>query len=312
LRLAAQLGRGRGHLRWFDQINPPGRSRLAPDLSGWENRELAAVWLGHATILLRIGGMTILTDPVLANRIGLGLWLMTCGPRRYVAAALTPRQLPPLDLILISHAHFDHLDRQTLSQLPKKTPVITAGQTLDLIRDLGFRTIAELQWGEHLEMNGVRITARQVNHWGARTFFDSHRGFNAYLIESAKHRVLYGGDTAFHDRFKDIGKVDLAIFGIGAYDPYIAAHATPEQAWEMADHVGADFVLPMHHSTFRLSHEPMHEPLERMLAAAKGRLDRIALKEIGATWVHPNQPGSIGMPSEIRIRNKIPPPGEYA
>ncbi|MDP9174863.1 MAG: MBL fold metallo-hydrolase [Planctomycetota bacterium] len=288
LRLAAQLGRGQGRMRWFDHVNPPTRSRVVPDLSGWEDRELSAVWLGHATILLRIGGMTILTDPVLSHRIGLGFGLMTLGPRRHVAAALTAKQLPPLDLILISHAHFDHLDRQTLSTLPRKTPVVTARHTGDLIRDLGFRQITELQWGEHLEMAGLRVTARQVTHWGARTFFDQHRGFNAYLLEAAGRRVLYAGDTAYHDRFKEIGKVDLAILGIGAYDPYIQAHATPEQAWEMATHVRADFVLPMHHSTFRLSHEPMAEPMNRIVAAAGREANRIAISEVGATWIHPN------------------------
>lgn len=95
-----------------------------PDLSGWENRELSVVWIGHATLLLRIGGMTVLTDPVFGNRIGLGLWLTTLGPRRHIAAALKLGQLPKIDLILSSHAHFDHLDRPTLASLDKKIPVV--------------------------------------------------------------------------------------------------------------------------------------------------------------------------------------------
>ena len=81
---------------------------------------------------------------------------------------------------------------------------------------------------------GLTLSAQQVSHWGARTFYDRHRGFNAYLIEAGRRRVLYGGDTAYHEGFRSIGKVDLAILGIGAYDPYIQAHATPEQAWQMA------------------------------------------------------------------------------
>jgi len=291
LRLAAQLGRGRGQMRWLDQLNPPPRAQVLPDLTGWAQRELSAVWIGHATVLLRIDGMTILTDPVFANRIGLGLWLATLGPRRHVSAAMSIANLPPIDLILISHAHFDHLDRQTLARLPKKAPVITAGYTQDLIRDLGFR-VHELRWGEQLVVGPLTITARRVNHWGARTFYDRHRGFNAYLIESTHHRVLYGGDTAYHEDFKDIGKVDLAIFGIGAYDPYIHAHATPEQAWTMAQHVRADSVLPIHHSTFRLSHEPMHEPMERILTAAGAQTHRIATRRIGDTWVHGKQNGN--------------------
>ena len=130
----------------------------------------------------------------------------------------------------------------------------------------------------------MKITAKPVAHWGARTFFDQHRGFNAYLIESAQHRVLYGGDTAYHDGFREIGMVDLAILGIGAYDPYVVAHATPEQAWEMAQHVQAKHVLPIHHSTFRLSHEPVDEPLRRLLTAAGSDAHRVVGMHIGEEW----------------------------
>lgn len=286
--LVKQLDRGRGRMRWLDQINPPPRSPLQPDLAGWEHREFSAIWIGHATVLLRFAGMTILTDPVFSNRIGLGLWLSTLGPRRQVAAAMNAHALPPLDLILISHAHFDHLDRPSLATLPKKTPVVMAGQTSDLIRDLGFSKITELNWGQKYSLNGLTITARQVEHWGARTFVDRYRGYNGYLLESSRRRILFGGDSAYHERYRDVGKVDLAILGIGAYDPYIHAHATPEQAWAMANHLGADFVLPIHHSTFRLSREPTAEPIERLISAAGRESDRLALREIGQTWVHGN------------------------
>jgi L-ascorbate metabolism protein UlaG (beta-lactamase superfamily) len=284
LRLADFLGRGRGRMRVLDYLNPPGAPRLKPDLSNWESHDLAAAWIGHATVLLRVGGVTILTDPVMSNRVGVGLGLITGGPRRYFAPALSVRELPKLDLILISHAHFDHLDRPTLSRLNKNVPVITAHHTHDLVHDLGFRRVTELQWGETLEVKGVTVTAQRVQHWGARTFYDSHRGFNAYVLSAGKRRVLYGGDTAYHEGFASVGGCDLAIFGIGAYDPYIAAHATPEQAWKMADHCRADFVLPMHHSTFRLSHEPMHEPIERLLTAAGRDEQRVAVREIGGAW----------------------------
>jgi len=283
--VADRLGRSRGRLRLLDGINPPVRPRVKPDLGNWETHELAAAWIGHATVLLRVGGMTILTDPVLSNRIGVGLGLVTGGPRRLVAPALGVRELPKIDLILISHAHFDHLDRPTLARLPKRTPVVTAHQTGDLVRDLGFRRVTELHWGDELELdNGVTVGAVEVAHWGARTFYDMHRGFNAYLIEALKRRVLYGGDTACHEGFKDVGEVDLAVFGIGAYDPYIAAHATPEQAWKMADHVRAKYILPMHHSTFRLSFEPVTEPIQRMLAAAGRDAERVVVREVGGQW----------------------------
>lgn len=282
--LADRLGRSRGRLRLLDRLNLPPAAPHRPDLRDWEKHELAAVWVGHATVLLRVAGMTVLTDPVFSSRIGIGLGLITGGIRRQVAAALDVPDLPPVDLILLSHAHFDHLDRPSLVRLPKRTPIITAHHTSDLVRDLGFRRITELRWGEHAEVGRLRITASQVAHWGARTFFDRHRGFNAYLIEGAGRRVLYGGDTAYHEGFRGLPKVDLGIFGIGAYDPYVAAHATPEQAWEMADHVRADFVLPMHHSTFRLSHEPTHEPMERMLTVAGRDRDRVVVRRIGQQW----------------------------
>jgi len=291
LRAADYLGRGRGRFRVLDRFQPPQAAKLAPDLSRWTEHELSAVWIGHATVLMRLAGMTILTDPVFSNRIGLGLGLMTGGPRRLVAPALSVHDLPPIDLLLISHAHFDHLDRPTLARLPKRTPVITAHHTIDLIGDLGFESVTELRWGESKTVGELTITAQEVVHWGARTFYDLHRGFNAYLLEGAGRRVLYGGDTAYHEGFKSIGKVgkvDLAAIGIGAYNPFIRAHANPEQAWAMGEMARAEHVLPMHHSTFRLSHEPDREPLERLLTAAGNHVDRVMIREIGGMWVCPN------------------------
>lgn len=285
LKIADRLGRSRGRLAVLDQLDRPGPPRITPDLTDWESRELAAVWIGHATVLLRIGGTTVLTDPVFSHRVGVGLGLLTAGPRRLVAPALGLRQLPPIDLILISHAHFDHLDRPTLARLPKRTAVVTAAHTRDLITDVGFRKVTELQWGARLRLfNGLTITALPVEHWGARTFHDRHRGYNAYLLEGGGRRVLYGGDTAYHTGFQRVGKVDLAILGIGAYDPYVAAHATPEQAWKMASHLPADFLLPMHHSTFRLSHEPTDEPMQRLLTAAGTNASKVVAREVGDSW----------------------------
>lgn len=284
LRVADRLDRSRGRLRLLDHWHPPAPARRKPDLTGWEERALSAVWIGHATVLLRMEGMTILTDPVFSSRVGLGFGLVTGGPRRLVAPALSLRELPPVDLILLSHAHFDHLDRPTLVRLPKRTPVITSQHTRDLVRDLGFRNVTELRWGERTQVERLTVTAHAVKHWGARIFYDHHRGFNSYLLESEHYRVLYGGDTAYHDGFKSIGNVDLAILGIGAYDPYIQAHATPEQAWQMAEHVHAAAVLPIHHSTFRLSHEPIHEPIQRILAAAGSEAHRIVAREVGDAW----------------------------
>jgi L-ascorbate metabolism protein UlaG (beta-lactamase superfamily) len=287
LRLADRLGRGRGRTRWLDALSRPPPAAQKPDLRNWQSHNLAAAWIGHSTVVLRIGGLTVLTDPVFSSRIGLGMGLLTVGPLRKMAPALAISELPPLDLILISHAHFDHLDRPTLDRLPKSTPIVTAWGTRDLLDDLGYTSITELKWGQSARFGDLTVRAEEVRHWGARTFFDRHRGYCGYLLESPGKRVLYAADTAHQDNFRDTGPVRLAIFGISAYDPYIAAHATPEQAWEMAGHLPADFVLPVHHSTFRLSHEPMDEPMRRLMAAAGPESRRVVVTEIGGIWRDP-------------------------
>jgi len=285
LRMADRLGRNRGRLAIVDRLAPPPPPPRRPDLARWTSADLAAVWIGHATVLLRIAGQTILTDPVFADRVGLGVGLMTAGPRRRFAPAIDLQRLPPIDLILLSHAHFDHLDRPTLSRLPKKTPVLTSSHTADLLRDMGYGDVRELRWHESLQAGPVRVTAQPVQHWGARTFHDHHRGYNAYLIESlsgAPRRVLFGGDSAYQEQWRSLPAVDLAILGIGGYNPYLAGHANPEQAWAMAEHVRAAALLPMHHSTFRLSHEPWSEPIERLLEVADPA--RVVIRQIGGQW----------------------------
>jgi L-ascorbate metabolism protein UlaG (beta-lactamase superfamily) len=130
----------------------------------------------------------------------------------------------------------------------------------------------------------ARIQAFEVKHWGARMQTDTHRGYNGYLIESGRYRIVFGGDTAFTDTFRTVHSsrpVDLAIMPIGAYDPWIRAHCNPEQALAMANHAGADLVLPVHHQTFKLSNEPLQEPIERLLDAAGAAAYRIPIRNIG-------------------------------
>ena len=241
------------------------------------------------TLVLRIGQTTILkADPVFSPRVGLDLGLLTGGPARLVAPAIEPENLPPIDLLLISHAHFDHLDRPTLARFAKSIPVVTAHNTRDLIADLGFTSVQELNWEQNLEVSRLGFNPpHKVNHWGcSRTIYDNFPRASMHTeLESARgRRILYGGDTAYHEGFKSIAPVDLAVIGIGAYDPWIQSHASPEQAWEMASHVKADYIAPMHHSTFQLSREPIGEPLARLLEAAKRCVDRVVIREIGTQW----------------------------
>lgn len=235
----------------------------------------AACWLGHCSVMLRLGGLTILTDPVLSHVVGPRLAGRTFGAHRLSPSVASAGSLPSPDLVLISHAHYDHLDRPTLAALAgspsSQTRVITARRTSRLI-PRGFSSISELHWGNTIEVQGLRITALRPKHWGARHIWDVHRGYNSYLLEADGSRVLFAGDTAMTSAFDSLGPIDLAIFGIAAYDPWIHAHANPEQVWSMATSMPARALLPVHHSTFNLSNEPPDEPVRRLLEAAAAPL----------------------------------------
>jgi L-ascorbate metabolism protein UlaG (beta-lactamase superfamily) len=265
---------------------PPVPQRPHPGT--WPADRLTAAWLGHATVLLNVHGSWVLTDPALERRIGIGRGLAKLGPRRLVQPALRIRDLPPLDLILLSHAHMDHTDLGTLRQLPADVPVIVQAGNRDLVRR--FDNVQELKWGEEIEVAGLRIESTEARHWGARMVTDSHRGYGGYLVRKAGRSVLFAGDTAYTDaltRLRHRGPIDLAILPIGAYDPWITNHASPEQAWLMFRRLGAGWVLPVHHSTFRLSREPIDEPIRRFLAAAGPERWRVAVTEVGGTWTLP-------------------------
>lgn len=249
-----------------------------------DKHDVVGTWLGHASVFLRVGELTVLTDPVLSSRIGLRLGRVTLGLDRLQPPALDVHTLPRIDVVLISHAHFDHLDRPTLLRLAdERTTVITARRTARLIPD-GFGRIIELDWGEEARVGRVSFGAVRPTHWGARRWLDQRRGYNSYLIRGADQRLFFAGDTAYTDSFREVGPVDLAIVGIGAYDPWIHAHASPEQAWEMANAMHAKCVMPVHHSTFELSDEHIDEPMRRLLEAAGHEHDRVVARHTGELW----------------------------
>ena len=265
-----------------------------PKPAMWSDAQVTFAWIGHATVLINFFGVKILTDPVLFPRIGIRLPGFTIGPKRLTAPALQFHELPPIDLILLSHAHFDHLDLRTLRCFGESTTVITARATRDLLRHTRFRNVTELDWGEAKTLktatSEINVGALPVNHWGARKQRDTHRGYNGYLLERKGRRIIFTGDTAMTDSFAEIrrhGAIDVAIMSIGAYNPWIQSHCTPEQAVEMANAAGARFIIPVHHQTFRLSFEPFREPIERFEAALGKTPERIALREMGETFVLP-------------------------
>jgi L-ascorbate metabolism protein UlaG (beta-lactamase superfamily) len=260
---------------------PPHR----PDPFAWPDTGLHVAWLGHSTVFLKIDGVKLITDPVFSDKVGIEIGPVTVGIKRLVGAALHGHQLPEPDVILLSHAHMDHLDRPSLRSLySPRTSLITAANTSDLIRVRRFGAAYELNWGEQVSVDGLKIQAFEVNHWGARVRTDTYRGYNGYVIESPHYRVVFGGDTAFTHAFRHMKAVrgtDLAIMPIGAYQPWIRFHCNPEQAWEMAQDCGAEYVLPVHHQTFQLGREGYREPIDRLMAAAGSRPERVCLHDIG-------------------------------
>ena len=274
------------HDRLAERHVPMLPAPLRPEPASWSDTELTIAWLGHASVLVNFYGTWLLTDPALRARIGVRVGpTLTVGPRRLVRPALTTRELPALDAVLVSHAHMDHCDLGTLRQLPRATHAIVQRGNRDLVRR--FRRASALAWGESVEVGGARIEAIEVNHWGARKLTDKHRGYGGFLIEKRGRALVFGGDTAYtraFARLRERADIVLAMLPIGAYDPYIFAHANPEQAWAMSREMGARYILPMHHSTFRLSREPADEPIRRMLAVAGRERWRVALTQVGETW----------------------------
>ncbi|MTV49171.1 MBL fold metallo-hydrolase [Heliobacillus mobilis] len=268
---------------------------LRPDPKSWSKENLTLSWLGHATFLMNFFGTRILIDPALENRIGITpLGNSTIGPKRFHPPALTAAELGPVDLLLVSHAHTDHFDYPTLRKVQSPhTIAVTARGTLRLWRRLTFKSVIEMHWRDVQELSGVRIRAIEGNHWGARLPWYKEMEANSFLLSKNGVNIFYGADSAYTPKFKAQlagTPIDLAIIGIGAYSPkpFEARHATPEQAWQMVEEIGAKYVIPMHFSTFKLSQEPMEEPLQRFLHAASRQLDRVVMREIGATWVMPS------------------------
>jgi L-ascorbate metabolism protein UlaG (beta-lactamase superfamily) len=288
--------------KWFpfsflfsDQETVPASFR--PDPKSWDDSTITAAWLGHATVLINFFGTWIITDPVFSDRVGPSFMrLGTIGPRRLVAPALKFDELPPIDLILLSHAHFDHLDLPTLRRFGKDIPIVMAKNTADILKDYGHKSVRELDWGEKLTVGGLELEGLRVNHFGWRYPWETDRSkgnhdgrsFNGYLISKNGRHIVFGGDTAYQEYFKDLGNrnlaIDLAILPIGAYDPWIFVHANPEQAVAMANHMNAKTILPVHWHTFTLSNEPIEEPIERLKKAIAQHSPAVALDAIGKTW----------------------------
>lgn len=269
----------------------PASVKLRPNPEQWSDHDLTVAWIGHASFLINFFGTKILLDPALEERIGITPFSdLTVGPKRYQSAALTADEVGPVDLLLVSHAHTDHFDYPTLRRLQStKTIAVTAKNTTRLWQGLDFKSVVQMHWQDTQELATVQVRAIEGQHWGARLPWYKDMEANSLLLSKNGVNIFFGGDTGYtpiiKEQLTDI-PIDLAIIGIGAYSPksFEKKHATPEQAWKIAEEIGAKWVIPMHWGAFRLSQEPMEEPIKRFREAAAGKHEKLAIQEVGATW----------------------------
>lgn len=285
--------------RWARQMMADARrgiepAPVKPTPEHWSDNQITICWLGHSTVLINFYGIRILTDPVFGNRIGVSLGLGTVGPKRYIAPALRMAELPPIDVVLLSHAHMDHMDLPSLQRLAPATSTITAKTTRDILESTRLKTIVELPWNERTVFRSAKgeleISAVEVKHWGQRWPSERERGYNGYVLRREGRAILFGGDTAHTPLFSELrarGPFEAAIMPVGAYQPWIWNHCTPEQAVDMANRAGVRYIVPVHHQTFRLSEEPQTEPIERLEAALQREPERLALRRVGESFICP-------------------------
>jgi L-ascorbate metabolism protein UlaG (beta-lactamase superfamily) len=251
--------------------------------------ELAVTFIGHSSFFVQLGGKRIVIDPNFAR------WLFVL--KRQRRPGLRVKDLPAIDYVLVTHAHFDHLHRPSLRAISRAThekggkPVIVVPKDVsDLVSDLGFNEVVELDWWEHVRGGSLTITHTPSRHWGARVLKDHHRGFGGYVLRAGRESIYHAGDTAYFNGFREIGRrldPDLALLPIGAYNPpsFRNVHTSPADAVQAFLDLGARWLTPMHYGSFRLSHEPMDEPL-RLLAEESRRhgiQDRVLVMQEGAT-----------------------------
>jgi len=266
-------------------IQPPKAELKIPPRA---NPGIHVGWVGHSTFLISFYGTYLLTDPNFAERLFIA--------RRVVGLPIKPEEIRELDIILVTHAHYDHFDVGSLKKLPKKSHLIIPRGSVDLVFKWPFLKVMEMSWEDRKEIQNVQIEAFRPAHWGQRSFLDNkERGYNSYLISKQGRHILFAGDTGYTPIFARKGKnikIDLAFFPITAYKPdwFRRNHASPEEALQMFIECGAKFMIPMHWGTFILSHEPLSEPVERLKKEARrlGIDNRVIILEHGETFTFPD------------------------
>jgi L-ascorbate metabolism protein UlaG (beta-lactamase superfamily) len=228
--------------------------------------ELCLTWIGHASFLLQTPEVNVLIDPNWSK------WLKVI--KRLKKPGFEIHHLPEIDFVLVTHAHFDHLDRRTLRKVAADQPIIVPIGVGNLVHDLGFQIVHELDYWQAVKLGPIDVSLTPCYHWGARFLADLHRGFGGFVITVDGRTIFHCGDSAFFPGFREIGeryKIDIALLPIGAYDAPTGreVHMNPEESVRAFLELKATTLVPMHYGSFRLGFEPLDEPLVRLQAAAR-------------------------------------------
>ncbi|NTS42844.1 MBL fold metallo-hydrolase [Flavisolibacter sp. BT320] len=250
---------------------------------------LRATWLGHSSLLLDVDGKRFLTDPLWYQRASPFSLL---GPKRFFANPLSLHALPPIDAVLLSHDHYDHLDKKSMLALAENNiPIVTmlgVGQRL-LKWGVKKSLVTELDWWENIQLGEHVVTAAPARHFSGRWLGDRfHTLWGSFAIRGPKHNVYFGADSGYYNGFSTIGErlgpFDLAMLEIGAYnEDWETIHMGPESAVQASLDLGAKCLLPIHWATFNLAFHSWTEPVERLLAAAGQKGVQLLLPTPGET-----------------------------
>ena len=252
------------------------KQKVLEDLKKYEDDDYIA-WIGHATYLIKLGNTTIITDPVFSNNAG----PLIFGPKRFTKPAIDLKDIPKIDLFLLTHNHYDHQDMMTIKKFPFKSAKVLVPLNLGKYFTTNkYKDVNELDWYDFIQVNeDIKITLLPAVHWSKRSLTDTNKTlWGNFLIEYKNKKILFACDTGYGNIYKDLGEIygpiDLSMINIGAYDfrPMFEKsiyHTTPEEALNIAKDLKSKKILGTHWGTFVLSFEPVMEPPKRLKENAK-------------------------------------------
>ena len=242
--------------------------KLADNESAWLNSnrmDFSITWIGHSTMLIQVDGLNILTDPVFSDRASPMSFI---GPKRLVEPGLKFEELPDIDIVIISHDHYDHLDKETIEKLGNKPIYLVPLGLGDFFENLEITNYQELDWWDEFKFNNILFVCVPAQHFSGRTLFDGNKTlWSGWVIKALQADIYYAGDSGYFPGFKEIGQrlgpFDVAFLPIGAYRPrwfMKSVHMNPVEAVQAYQDVNSHYFLPIHWGTFVLSDEPLQEP----------------------------------------------------